>query len=117
MLRSLKRYAGRLQAEPTKPLLVLVVDDDQAVRDFVDRVLGTAGYPTMVAASRPEAIELAGKEPIDEKTTLWQDDAYLEKPCTIAGCSRPWLSFQSATSNPPSPRACASRGAGSAGAC
>ena len=126
MLRSLKRYAARLKAGPAKPLLVMVVDDDQAVRDFVDRVLREAGYRTMVAASGPEAIELASKQPIDllltdvnmpqmtgdelarrlrldepslkvlyltgfsdqlfnEKTTLWQDEAYLEKPCTIAG--------------------------------
>src|SRR5262245_60030658 len=126
VLSSLKRYAARLKAEPKKPLLVLVVDDDRAVRDFVDRVLREAGYRTMVAASGPEAIELARKERIDllltdvnmpqmtgdelarrlrhdepslkvlyltgfsdqlfdEKTTLWQDEAYLEKPCTIAG--------------------------------
>jgi two-component system, cell cycle sensor histidine kinase and response regulator CckA len=126
VLKSLKRYAARLKAEPTKTLRVMVVDDDQAVRDFVDRVLRDAGYRTMVAASGPEAIELASKQPIDllltdvnmpqmtgdelarrlrldepslkvlyltgfsdqlfnEKTTLWQDEAYLEKPCTIAG--------------------------------
>ena len=126
MLSSLKRYAARLKAEPTKPLLILVVDDDHAVRDFVERVLREAGYRTMVASSGPEAIDLASKEPIDllltdvnmpqmtgdelarrlrhdepslkvlyltgfsdqlftEKTTLWQDEAYLEKPCTIAG--------------------------------
>jgi two-component system, cell cycle sensor histidine kinase and response regulator CckA len=126
VLNSLKRYAARLKVEPTKPLLILVVDDDQSVRDFVDRVLREAGYRTMVAASGPEALELAAKEPIDllltdvnmpqmtgdelarrlrhdepslkvlyltgfsdqlfnEKTTLWQDEAYLEKPCTIAG--------------------------------
>jgi len=126
VLHSLKRYAARLKAEPKKPLLVLVVDDDEAVRDFVDHVLRDAGYRTMVAGSGPDAIELAAKEPIDllltdvnmpqmtgdelarrlrhdepslkvlyltgfsdqlfrEKTTLWQDEAYLEKPCTIAG--------------------------------
>ena len=126
MFNSLKRYAARLKAAPATPLLVLIVDDDQAVRDFVERVLSEAGYRTMVAGSGPEAIELASKEPIDllltdvnmpqmtgdelarrlrhdepslkvlyltgfsdqlfnEKTTLWQDEAYLEKPCTISG--------------------------------
>jgi CheY-like chemotaxis protein len=125
-LGSFKRYAARRAREAAKPLLVLVVDDDQAVRDFVDRVLREAGYRTMVAGSGPDAIELAGKEPIDllltdvnmpqmtgdelarrlrhdepslkvlyltgfsdqlfsEKSTLWQDEAYLEKPCTITG--------------------------------
>ena len=126
MFSPFKRYRARFQTEPAKPLMVLVVDDDQAVRDFVDRVLREAGYRTMVAGSGPEAIELAAKEAIDllltdvnmpqmtgdelarrlrhdepslkvlyltgfsdqlfnEKTTLWQDEAYLEKPCTIAG--------------------------------
>ena len=126
MFSPFKRYRARFQTEPVKSLMVLVVDDDQAVRDFVDRVLREAGYRTMVAGSGPEAIELAAKEPIDllltdvnmpqmtgdelarrlrhdepslkvlyltgfsdqlfnEKTTLWQDEAYLEKPCTIAG--------------------------------
>lgn len=126
MFSPFKRYRARFQTEPAKSLMVLVVDDDQAVRDFVDRVLREAGYRTMVAGSGPEAIELAAKEPIDllltdvnmpqmtgdelarrlrhdepslkvlyltgfsdqlfnEKTTLWQDEAYLEKPCTIAG--------------------------------
>ena len=126
MFSPFKRYKARFQIEPAKSLMVLVVDDDQAVRDFVDRVLREAGYRTMVAGSGPEAIELAAKEPIDllltdvnmpqmtgdelarrlrhdepllkvlyltgfsdqlfnEKTTLWQDEAYLEKPCTIAG--------------------------------
>ena len=106
--------------------LVLVVDDDQAVTDFVDRVLREAGYRTLTAGRGPEAIELASKEPFDllltdvkmpqmtgdelarrlrqdepslkvlyltgysdqlfrEKTTLWQDEAFLEKPCTIEG--------------------------------
>ena len=53
------------EAEPKPPLLVLVVDDDQAVRDFVDRVLRDAGYRTLVAGSGPEAIELASKGPLD----------------------------------------------------
>jgi CheY-like chemotaxis protein len=116
----------RREAEPKQPLLVLVVDDDQAVRDFVDRVLREAGYRTLVAESGPEAIEIASKEPIDllltdvnmprmtgdelarrlrhdeptlkvlyltgycdqlfnKKSTLWHDEAFLEKPCTIEG--------------------------------
>jgi CheY-like chemotaxis protein len=126
MLRSLRRYALRREAEPKPPLLVLVVDDDQAVRDFVARVLREAGYRTLEACSGPDAIELASKGPIDllltdvnmprmtgdelarrlrhdeptlkvlyltgysdqlfnEKSTLWQDEAFLEKPCTIEG--------------------------------
>ena len=126
MLGSLKRYAGRLKAQPKQPLTVLIVDDDQSVLTFVERVLSEAGYQTLTASSGPDAIEQARKTSIDllltdvnmpqmtgdelarrlrhdeptlkvlyvtgysdqlfkEKTTLWQDEAYLEKPCTIAG--------------------------------
>jgi CheY-like chemotaxis protein len=126
ILGSLKRYAARLKAEPKRPLLVLIVDDDESVLTFVERVLSEAGYRTMVASNGPDAIEIARKTPIDllltdvnmpqmtgdelarrlrhdepalkvlyltgysdqlfrDKATLWQDEAYLEKPCTIAG--------------------------------
>jgi CheY-like chemotaxis protein len=126
MLGSLKRYAARLKTQPKQPLMVLIVDDDEAVLTFVDRVLSEAGYQTMTASNGPDALELARKTPIDllltdvnmprmtgdelarrlrheepalkvlyltgysdqlfkEKNTLWQDEAYLEKPCTIAG--------------------------------
>jgi CheY-like chemotaxis protein len=126
MLGSLKRYAARLKTQPKQPLMVLIVDDDEAVLTFVDRVLNEAGYQTMTASNGPDALELARKTPIDllltdvnmprmtgdelarrlrheepalkvlyltgysdqlfkEKNTLWQDEAYLEKPCTIAG--------------------------------
>jgi CheY-like chemotaxis protein len=37
---------------------VLVVDDD-AIREFVDRVLTRAGYDTVLAADGPQAIEIA----------------------------------------------------------
>jgi CheY-like chemotaxis protein len=126
MLGSLRRYASRLKAEPKRPLSVLIVDDDEAVLTFVERVLSEAGYQTMTATNGPDAIAIAAKGPFDllltdvnmpqmtgdelarrlrheepslkvlyltgysdqlfrEKTTLWQDEAYLEKPCTIAG--------------------------------
>ena len=126
MLGSLKRYAVRRKTRPKQALVVLIVDDDEAVLTFVDRVLSEAGYQTMTASNGPDALELARKTPIGllltdvnmprmtgdelarrmrhedpqlkvlyltgysdqlfkEKNTLWQDEAYLEKPCTIAG--------------------------------
>jgi len=126
MLGSLRRYARRQTAQPKRPLAVLIVDDDQAVLSFVERVLSEAGYRTMTATNGPDAIEIAHKNPFDllltdvnmpqmtgdelarrlrhdepalkvlyltgysdqlfrDKTTLWQDEAFLEKPCTIAG--------------------------------
>ena len=104
---------------------VLVVDDEEPVRKFVDRVLRDAGYTTAVAGDGPEALEVASKRgPIDilvadvmmpqmagdelarrlrqmqpslkvlyltgfsdslfkEKVTLWEEEAYLDKPCSI----------------------------------
>jgi two-component system cell cycle sensor histidine kinase/response regulator CckA len=106
------------------PTTVLVVDDEEAIRKFVGRVLRNAGYETTMAAGGPEAIDLALKIAPDvlvtdvmmpemsgdelarrlrqqqpslkvlyltgfadnlfkDKLTLWQDEAYLDKPCSI----------------------------------
>jgi two-component system cell cycle sensor histidine kinase/response regulator CckA len=109
------------------PLAVtaLLVDDEEPVRKFVNRVLSDAGYRTMVAADGPEALTIASTlESLDilvtdvmmplmagdelarqlrqqrpglkvlyltgfsdnlfkEKFTLWEGEAYLDKPCTI----------------------------------
>src|ERR1700719_614975 len=49
--------------ERTSPMsiTVLVVDDEEPVRKFVDRVLRDAGHQTALAADGPEAIEVASK--------------------------------------------------------
>jgi two-component system cell cycle sensor histidine kinase/response regulator CckA len=107
------------------PVTVLVVDDEEPIRKFVDRVLRDAGYHTALASDGPEAIEAASKlasldilvtdvmmplmagdelsrrlrqlQPslkvlyltgyadnlFKEKVTLWEDEAYLDKPCSI----------------------------------
>ena len=104
---------------------VLVVDDEEAVRAFVERVLRDGGYNTAVAGDGPEAIEIAARlgsfdllvtdvmmpqmtgdelarrlrlnEPklkilyltgysdrlFKDKVTLWEDEAFLDKPCTM----------------------------------
>lgn len=109
------------------PVSVLVVDDEESVRRFVERALREAGYQTAAASDGPEAIELASKvkafdilvtdvmmpkmtgdelarrlrqnEPglkvlyltgfsdrlFKEKATLWQDEAFLDKPCSVKG--------------------------------
>jgi len=106
---------------------VLIVDDEDPVVKFVDRVLRDAGYKTATALNGPEAIEVAKKigplgalvtdvmmpgmtgdelarilrqtEPslkvlyltgysdrlFKEKTVLWADEAFLDKPCTMKG--------------------------------
>ncbi len=123
----IKSYAERLKRTPAAPLQVLIVDDEEPLRKFVDRVLREAGYSTLVASDGPEAIEVASRngsidvlvtdvmmpgmlgdelarrlrqnEPelkvlyltgysdrlFKEKITLWEDEAFLDKPCSVKG--------------------------------
>ena len=112
---------------PGPALRVLIVDDEEPVRKFVDRVLRDAGYQTTLAGSGAEAIQMAAKMPefhllvtdvmmpqmtgdevarrlrqserslkvlyltgyadhlFKEKVTLWEDEAFLDKPCSVKG--------------------------------
>ena len=112
---------------PTRAIRILVVDDEEPVRKFVERVLRDAGYDTSTAGDGPEAIEVAAKmgtldvlvtdvmmpqmsgdelarrirqttsavkvlyltgfsdKLFKEKMTLWEDEAFLDKPCSVAG--------------------------------
>ena len=125
VIGSIRTLASKLVKGPEPQGPVLVVDDEEAVLRFVDRVLRDAGYKTAVANSGPEAIEVAKKvgplgalvtdvmmpgmtgdelarmlrqtEPalkvlyltgysdrlFKEKSTLWADEAFLDKPCTV----------------------------------
>jgi CheY-like chemotaxis protein len=127
VLSFVKAYAMRLKSTPSRPLSVLVVDDEDLVRKFVERVLREAGYQTATASDGPEALEVAAKlESFDmlvtdvmmpqmtgdelarrlrvttparkvlyltgfsdrlfkEKVTLWADEAFLDKPCSVKG--------------------------------
>jgi len=126
MFAFIRQSAVPMKARP-HPFSVLVVDDEESVRRFVDRVLREAGYQTTTASDGPEAIEAAEKfgafdalvtdvmmpqmtgdelarrlrqnEPglkvlyltgysdrlFKEKATLWADEAFLEKPCSVKG--------------------------------
>ena len=117
----------RTKSAPAQPLSVLVVDDEELVRKFVDRVLTEAGYQITTASDGPEALEVAARlERFDilvtdvmmpqmtgdelarrvrvtkpgmkvlyltgfsdrlfkEKVTLWADEAFLDKPCSVKG--------------------------------
>ena len=110
----------------SKPVSILIVDDEESIRTYVDRVLNKAGYRTTLAADGAAAIGVAaGGGPFDllltdvmmpemtgaelarrlrqdqphlkvlyltgyadqlftEKVTLWEDEAFLEKPCSAA---------------------------------
>jgi two-component system cell cycle sensor histidine kinase/response regulator CckA len=127
MFKALKNYARRLIQPPAPTGPVLIVDDEEPVVRFVDRVLRDAGYKTVTATNGPEAIETAKRigalgalvtdvmmpgmtgdelarilrqtEPslkvlyltgysdrlFKEKATLWADEAFLDKPCTMKG--------------------------------
>ena len=123
-----KNHATRMQRMPPAAISVLVVDDEEPVRKFVERVLFQAGYKTTTAGDGLEAIEVARKmESLDilvtdvmmpemtgdelarrlrqteqrglkvlyltgfsdrlfkEKVTLWEDEAFLDKPCGVQG--------------------------------
>jgi two-component system cell cycle sensor histidine kinase/response regulator CckA len=109
---------------PREAASILIVDDEESIRRYVDRVLSKAGYRTTVAMNGPDAIgaaaagggfdllltdvmmpdmtgaELARRLRQDnpglkvlyltgyadqlftEKVTLWEDEAFLEKPCS-----------------------------------
>ena len=44
---------------PRPPRTVLVVDDEEGIRKFLNRVLESAGYRTVMAANGPEALRAA----------------------------------------------------------
>ena len=128
MFNLVKTYTDRLKRMPPAEINVLIVDDEEPVRKFVDRVLREAGYKTALASDGPDAIEVAkGMESLDilvtdvmmpqmtgdelarrlrqteqrglkvlyltgfsdrlfkEKVTLWEDEAFLDKPCGVKG--------------------------------
>jgi CheY-like chemotaxis protein len=108
------------------PVRILIVDDEESIRTYVDRVLSKAGYRTTLAVDGPDAIrvaaaggrldllltdvmmpEMTGAELarrlrqgqpelkvlyltgfadqlFTEKVTLWEDEAFLEKPTSAA---------------------------------
>ena len=60
----------RFKTVPKRPLRVLIVDDEEPVRKFVERVMSEAGYETATASDGPEALEAAETfEPIDVLVT------------------------------------------------
>jgi two-component system cell cycle sensor histidine kinase/response regulator CckA len=128
MIAAIQGFATHgLKRGPSPRPRVLIVDDEEPVRMFVDRVLRGAGYETALAgdaaaalrqASKPGSFdvvvtdlmmpEMSGDElarrmrevdPLvkvlyltgfsdhlfNEKVTLWADEAFLDKPCSIKG--------------------------------
>ena len=110
----------------SEPVRILIVDDEESILTYVDRVLSKAGYRTTLAMNGPDAIKVAAAsgrldllltdvmmpemtgaelarrlrqgqphlkvlyltgfadQLFTEKVTLWEDEAFLEKPCSAA---------------------------------
>ena len=125
MFSLVRQYASRWKTASPTSISVLIVDDEEPICRFVERVLRDAGYKTFVAGNGAEAVETASKlESLDvlltdvmmpkmtgdelarrlrqdrptikvlyltgysdslfkEKVTLWEDEAFLDKPCSI----------------------------------
>jgi CheY-like chemotaxis protein len=128
LVQSVKRWsADGPPLASDQPRRILVVDDEESIRRYVDRALSGAGYRTTIAIDGADAIaaaaragrfdllltdvampEMTGAELarrlrrddpdlkvlyltgfsdrlFEEKTTLWQEEAFLEKPCSLVG--------------------------------
>jgi two-component system cell cycle sensor histidine kinase/response regulator CckA len=64
-LRSGGGVAGDAQLPGTTGIRVLVVEDEQPIRDLVARILRGAGHEVLVASSGPEALERAAGQELD----------------------------------------------------
>jgi CheY-like chemotaxis protein len=53
---------GRPLPPPERPFRVLVVDDEEPVRKFVERIVAHGHYQTRMAADGPDAMAIAEKE-------------------------------------------------------
>ena len=65
----------RSKTIPTPPSSLLIVDDDELVRKFLERVLKEAGYQTATASDGPEALQVAVNL---EPNRIWRDEAVVE---------------------------------------
>ena len=116
-----------MSASESRTYRVLIVDDEEPILRFAERVLQKAGYDTTLAPGAPEALTLLASEPpfdllltdlmmpgmrgdelarlltarmpdtkvlymtgfadrlFAEKTTLWANEAFVEKPVTVVG--------------------------------
>ena len=128
LTQSVKRWATDCSTFASdQPMSILIVDDEESIRRYVERVLSEAGYRTTIAVDGADAIaatarggrfdllltdvvmpEMTGAELalrlrqdnpdikvlyltghsdwlFAEKIVLRDDEAFLEKPCTIVG--------------------------------
>jgi PleD family two-component response regulator len=67
LLQIIRMYAERFLGEmSSRPLRILVVDDEEPVRRYLNCVMREAGHETALASDGPEAIEVARRfQPLD----------------------------------------------------
>lgn len=128
LVQSVKGWAAdRSILASDRPMSILVVDDEESIRRYVDRVLSRAGYRVTIAVNGADAIAAAAREGrfdllltdvvmpeitgaelawrlrqddpdlkvlyftgysdrlFDEKIRLCNEEAFLEKPCSVVG--------------------------------
>jgi two-component system, cell cycle sensor histidine kinase and response regulator CckA len=57
------RHSANADRDTRPPVRVLIVDDDELMRQYVERIVRDAGYETAVAADGEQAIALSGRVP------------------------------------------------------
>ena len=73
-----------MEATPAAPPRILIVDDDESVRDVISVLLSEEGYNCVVASGAEMALDLAGAGR-DAAGHQRHEDA---GPATACGCSR-----------------------------
>jgi CheY-like chemotaxis protein len=58
-------HGGAPRSEPSMPLRVLIVDDEEGVRAFVSRVVSGAGFEVEIASDAAEALAIASTKSFD----------------------------------------------------
>ena len=123
-------HGRRADAADESEAGVLIVDDEESVRRFIDRTVRVAGYVPVCAPSGADAIREAAAMPridllitdmmmpdmngdevarqlraihpglkvlyltgysdrlFERKSTLWDDEAFLDKPCSITALTQ-----------------------------
>jgi two-component system cell cycle sensor histidine kinase/response regulator CckA len=127
VLPSLTGHGDRFTSTSCEAMSILIVDDEDSMLTYLDRVLSGAGYRTTLAVDGPDAIRAAARtdrfdllltdvhmpdltgpelvrqlrqdDPLlkvlyltgysdqlfTEKVTFWEEEAFLQKPCSAAG--------------------------------
>jgi two-component system cell cycle sensor histidine kinase/response regulator CckA len=127
VLPSLTGHGDRFTSASCEAMSILIVDDEDSMLTYLDRVLSGAGYRTTLAVDGPDAIRAAARtdrfdllltdvhmpdltgpelvrhlrqdDPLlkvlyltgysdqlfTEKVTFWEEEAFLQKPCSAAG--------------------------------